>query len=148
MGTLQTIKKRLLQLQGKEGELARAALSENSEVAVDLNAAQLAQGILKDGSLSDFTYASFTIASKKQKSGLSAITDHLTNYDTGESYRNLFMKVEGDQIAFGTTTDKEESISDRMEGKAFGLTPDNKEEFIRQHVQQSFMARVKEIVKL
>lgn len=128
--------------------MAKESLSENIEVAVDLIAGQLAQGIMKDGNKSDYPYSPFTIASKKGKSGLSGVTAYLTNFDTGESYRQLYGKVQSSSIEFGTKTDKDEAISARMDGKAFGLAPESKEEFIRQHVKGSFIKKVKDIVKL
>lgn len=122
---------------------------ENLDVAADLIAGQLAQGLMKDGTKSDFSYSPFTIAIKKNnRTGLAAITSHLTNYDTGESYRQLYGKVKGFLVEFGTTTDKEDSISDRMEGKAFGLSPDSQDDWIRQHVQNSFNQIVKEYLQL
>lgn len=148
MSTIQEMKKRLLQLRGKEIVLAKEAITENIELAVDLIAGQLAQGMLKDGTKSDYPYSPFTIASKKRKSGLSSVVDHLTNYDTGDSYRQLYGKVKSSDIEFGTKTDKEAAISDRMDGKAFGLAPDSKEEFIRQHVKVSFIKKVRDIVKI
>lgn len=138
----------MLALKGKETELAIQALNLNSDVAADLNASQLAQGIMKDGTKSGFQYAALTIAIKSEKSGLSAVTDHLTNYDTGESYKKLYMKASGDQVEFGTRTDKEADISKRMKKKAFGLTPENKEELIRLHAQRTLNKLAKETLKL
>jgi hypothetical protein len=128
--------------------IAKQSLSDNLEFAIEYNASQLAQGLQKDGTKSDFTYAPFTIASKRSKSGLASVTDRLTNYDTGESYRQLYAKIEGSKIIFGTKTNKEGSISARMDGKGFGLTPDNKEEFIRQNVRFNFIKKIKDILKL
>lgn len=58
------------------------------------------------------------------------------------------MRANENVVTFGTYTDKEESISKRMKNKAFGLTNDNKEEFIRLHAQQSFNKLMKENLKL
>lgn len=148
MATVKQLIARLESLQGKEIDYASAAIQENEKTAADLVASQLAQGIKSDGSAAVFSYAPFTIALKKRKAGLAGITDHLTNFDTGESYQKLYLKVEGDKIEFGTKTDKEASISDRMDGKAFGLNQDNKEEFIRQHVQPFFVKKIKEFLQL
>lgn len=148
MATISVLRDRLLKLQGREVDIAVGAIKKNEDVLPDFVASQLAQGVMKDGEKSDFTYSPFTIAVKKTRSGLSSVTSHLTNYDTGESYRQLYAKVKNSEIEFGTTTDKEESISDRMDGKAFGLTPDNKEEFVRQHVQQDFIKMIKDELKL
>ena len=104
---------------------------------------------MKDGKKSDFSYAPFTVAIKKNnRTGLAAVTSHLTNYDTGESYQKLYAKVKGFLIEFGTTTDKEESISARMEGKAFGLTDDSQDVWIRQYVQNSFNQIVQEYLQI
>jgi hypothetical protein len=148
MASLKAIRDRVKNFKGRELEIALSALNANSRVAADLNAEQLAQGIMKDGKLSKFKYSPLTIEIKKTKSGLSAVVDHLTNYDTGESYRKLYMKAGGEVIIFGTYTDKEDSISKRMKGKAFGLTKDNKEEFMRLHVQKTFNEKVREILQL
>jgi hypothetical protein len=123
--------------------IASTALQDNEKIATDLVASQLAQGIKSDGSKADYPYSPLTIAIKKTRSGLSSVTSHLTNYDTGESYKKLFMKVDKSNVLFGTNTDKEESISDRMDGLAFKPTQDNKEELIRQHVQRSFIEKIK-----
>lgn len=148
MATLQTIKKRVLELRGKELSFAKASINENIEIAADLNREQLAQGLLKDGTFSDYPYSPLTIAIKKGRSGIAGITDHLTNYDTGESYQKLYAKVEGDKIIFGTTSDKESAISDRMEGKAFGLAPEEKTDFIREYIKPNFRLKINSILKL
>lgn len=138
----------MLAIKGKEAILARQALSEKLEVATDMIAGQLAQGVMSDGTFSDFQYSPFTVAIKKTRTGLSSVTDHLTNYDTGESYRQLYGKVEGDNVEYGTLTDKEESISERMEGKAFGLAPENKRDLIKLHVKPAFMQMVRDALKI
>lgn len=129
-------------------DFVKMSFENNKDVAVSLVASQLAQGIKSDGSLTDFPYAPFTIASKKRKSGLSAVTDHLTNYDTGESFKKLFAEIQGDKVIYGTKTDKEAAISDRMDGLAFSPTQDNKEELVRQHMKPDFLKMIREYVKL
>jgi hypothetical protein len=148
MATISELKKRLLSLQGKEPEIATDSIAENLNDAVQLNRGQLSLGIKKDGSESNFSYAPFTIAVKKGKPGLSGVTDRLTNYDTGESYKNMYAKVDGEKIEFGTTTDKENSISERMEGMAFGLTKESRVEFIKDSVQADFNKKMKQFLKL
>ena len=148
MASLQEVRLRFEALKGREIEFASQALTECSEQAANFMVAQLAEGIESDGSKVSFSYAPMTIASKKNKSGLSSVTDHLTNYDTGESYRQLYEKVQGNKIIFGTTTDKEESINQRMDGKAFGLTNDHKEEFLKQNVFPLFAKKILQFLKL
>jgi hypothetical protein len=148
MASLSAIKERFVKLQGQEITLAAAAINENGEFAADLNADQLAKGLKVDGTAANFTYSPFTIAVKRTKSGLASITSHLTNYDTGESYNKLYEKVVGKKVIFGTGTDKEADISDRMDNEAFGLTPDNKEIFMKEKVRPDFVKRVRNFVNL
>lgn len=160
MASIQQIKKRFLDLQGREMEFVGQALQMNEGPALDLVREQLAQGIKADGNPVDFTYAELTVELKSGLPGLAGVTDHLTNYDTGESYRNMYMKVEGVQVEWGTTTDKEGSIEARMneersfmlsdvqDGQAFRPSPKSKEELIRLHVQPDFNVLVRESLKL
>lgn len=144
MSSLQQLKSKVLNLKGKEVELAVMAIKDNEAVLPDFVASQLAQGVMKDGKKSSFKYSPFTIAAKQGRSGLSGVTEYLTNYDTGESYRKLYARTESDKIVFGTRSNKEEDISKRMRGKAFGLTPENREEFLRGHAFPDFMKRIKQ----
>lgn len=148
MASLKEIVERFRALRGREMEFAAKAIAKNEDVAVQMVAEQLAKGIKSDGSEANFTYAPFTIAQKRNRPGLSGVTDHLTNYDTGASYKGLYFRVEGANVVAGTTTDKEESILDRMDGLAFIPTPDNKQEFIKEHVQKTYNADVKAFLKL
>lgn len=148
MASLNELRNNFKRLQGKEIDLAALAINEAGEMAADLNATQLAEGIKADGSKADFTYAPVTIAQKRQRSGLASVTSHLTNFDSGESYSRLYEKVEGKKVIFGTKTDKEEAISDRMDGKAFGLTNDSKGSLMKENVKPAFLKKIKEFVKL
>lgn len=148
MASLADLKKRFQGLQGKEIDLAAKAIDSTGEFAADLNAAQLAEGLKSDGSKASFTYTPLTIAIKKTRTGLAAVTTHLTNYDTGESYEKLYEKVEGNKVIFGTGTDKEAEISERMDDKAFGLSNDNKEIFMKENVRPAFSKLVREFLKL
>jgi len=142
------IKKRFLALQGLEIVFAREALNETSEKQMDLVAAQLAQGIKSDGSRANFTYTPTTIAIKKNRSGLASETRWLTNYDTGESYRKMFMIAKSDRVEFGTTTDKEADIEDRMDGKAFRPTDESKREYITNFAMPVFLSKIRGFIKL
>lgn len=148
MASLAQVRQNFLRLQGKEIELAAEAITEKSEAAANFNALQLAQGLKVDGSLSGFTYSPFTIKAKQGKAGLSGVTDHLTNYDTGESYRQLFEKVQGNKVIFGTTSGLQDAIDKRMDNEAFGLSPDNKAEFLKQNVAPLFLQKVRQLLQL
>jgi hypothetical protein len=71
----------------------------------------------------------------------------LTNYDTGESYRNLYAKANGDTIEYGTDTDKEDSISDRMNGKAFALSRESREIFVKDFLKSMYRKNMIAITK-
>jgi hypothetical protein len=148
MATLKDIQKRFSSLAEREMDYVATALQDSEEVAASLIASQLAFGVKSDGDQSDYPYSPLTIALKKGKSGLSGVTAYLTNYDSGESYRKLYMRVEGEDVIFGTDTDKEDAISERMDGMAFRPTQENKEELIAQTVQPNFNKRIKEFLKL
>lgn len=142
------MRKRFEALKGVQMEFALDSLKNSEEMAANLVAGQLAQGIKSDGSLVSFSYSPFTIAVKRTKSGLARVTDHLTNYDTGESYRNLFMKVRTNDIEFGTSTTKENAIMDRMDGEAFRPTRDSKITMINEKIHPEFVEKVKEFLKV
>lgn len=148
MATLKQVRARFEKLRGQESALVVEAINENHEVAEQMIAEQLAHGIKSDGTVSDFTYSPFTIASKKGKPGLSGEYRFLTNFDTGESYQNIFVKADASGVEFGTKTTKEADISDHMDGMAFRPTQENKEEWIAQHVEVSFVKKVRELVEL
>lgn len=148
MATVKQMLERLEVYKAQIAELAEQAFNINSKTAADLNASQLAQGLKTDGEQSDYPYAPLTIAIKRGKPGLSGVTSYLTNYDTGESYRRLYAIANGGRIEYGTKTDKSEAISERMDGKAFGLTNENREEMLNQFVRPSYQGLVKGILKI
>ena len=148
MASLNQLRQNFLNLKGKEMFIAGQAIGEKSEEAANFNALQLAQGLKNDGTKAVFSYAPFTIAAKRGKSGLSGVTSHLTNFDTGESYRQLFEKVEGNKVIFGTTSGLQDEIDKRMDGKAFGLDADNKAEFLKLNVSPLFVQKIKSLLKL
>lgn len=148
MATVQLLKKNLIALKGTETELAIKSINENEQAALTMVRAQLAEGIQSDGNKSVFQYKPLTIAIKKTKTGLASVTDHLTNFDTGESYRRLYMQADSSQVEFGTKTEKEDAISERMDGFAFRLTIENKNDFIRENAFITFIKYIKDRLKL
>lgn len=148
MATIKQMLERLEVYQGKIGELAEEAFNQSSEAAADLNAGQLAQGLKTDGTQSDYPYSPLTIALKRGRPGLSGVTSYLTNYDTGESYRKLYARAYSGKIEWGTKTDKEEAIDERMEGIAFGLTPDSWGELKQGHLSPNYNALVRGVLKI
>jgi hypothetical protein len=148
MASLNDIRKKLEQLnRDKILEIVGTILNDSYE-AGKLNRAQLAKGIDAQGKEIDYTYSAQTIARKKKKSGLSGVYKHLTNYDTGDSYEALYIKVEKDKIIFGTDTDKDQWINNRMKGKAFGLSPESKEIFLVEELKPEFIKVIRELTGL
>ncbi|MGL6149135.1 MAG: hypothetical protein ACRC1V_11830 [Plesiomonas sp.] len=148
MGTVKQMLERLEVYEGRVSELAEEAFNQSSEAAADLNASQLAQGMKTDGSKTDYPYTPLTIALKRGKPGLSGVTSYLTNYDTGESYRKLYATADGGRIEWGTQTDKEDAIDERMDGMAFGLTSENMATLQGEHLLPNYKVAVKNILKI
>lgn len=130
-------------------EIAGESVTDNAELIADLNADQLAHGIRADGSQTLPAYKSLTIAIKKTKSGLAAITDRVTLFDTGDFYRNLYAEVQGEFIEYGSRDEKapklEKKYSDkRGKGSIFGLTEDSKDELITGGLGESWQKKITE----
>ena len=143
MSNLADIRDRFKNLQDQFLGIVGEAMSDKEQEAANFNAKQLSEGLKTNGVKSNFVYAFSTVKSKRGQSGLSGVTDHLTNYDTGDSYNNLYQRVSGNKVIFGTTTDKEEAISKRMDNLAFGLTTENKSDFLKQDVNPLFIEKIK-----
>lgn len=143
MSSLTDIRQRFQNLQGKEIDFANQAIGETSDEAMKLNVKQLSAGVKIDGEISNYIYQPSTIKRKKKKAGLSGITTYLTNYDTGDSYRNMYSKVDGDKITFGTDTVADKYINTRMDEEAFGLTGANKSVFLKDNVNPLFIEKIK-----
>jgi len=126
--------------------LAVESLNESRELIIEANRIQLEFGIKSDGKKSNFIYAPFTVAQKRKRQGIAGITDRLTNFDTGESYENLFADFKPDKATFGTNTDKEGFISERMDGKAFGLTDENRGILIQDEIKKTFIDKLKKFL--
>ena len=148
MSTLKKLQEAAIALQGNEVRLAVESINESKQLFLDLNASQLAQGYKKNDKISEFQYSPVTIEIKKTKNGLSGVTSHLTNYDTGESYRMLYMEANENTLKAGTSSGLEDEISGRMNGQAFGLNSENREIFIKDSVQGIFVGKIKKALNL
>jgi hypothetical protein len=108
--------------------IAREALAGNTERIADLNAGQLAQGVRSTGSEILPEYRGLTIEIKRGKSGLAAVTDHVTLFDTGAFYRSLYAQVMGDEIEYGARDEKAEKLAKKYKPTIFGLTLDSRDD--------------------
>lgn len=143
MSTLISIRQRFIDLQGQFETIVGESMDEKGQEAANFNAKQLSEGLKTNGVKSNFVYAFSTVKSKQGMAGLAGVTDHLTNYNTGDSYNNLYQRVAGNKVIFGTTTDKEDAISKRMNNLAFGLTAENKSDYLKQDVNPLFIDKIK-----
>jgi len=121
-------------------ELVKIALEENIARIPDYNATQLAQGEYGDGTPIKATYAPFTVEIKKTKSGLAAVTSHITGYDTGDMYKNMYAKLNGSKVEYGSTSDHAvpfEKQYNLANHKVFGIGGEEKHEFVKNFLQKS-----------
>lgn len=122
-------------------QIAVDSFNEVKEIAADLNATQLSQGVRSDGSELLPSYAPLTIELKKQKSGLASVTDHVTLFDTGEFYRELYAEAQGDDIEYGSKNEKAEKLNKKYStrrGSIFGLDDDTSDDLVEGHLKPTF----------
>lgn len=119
-------------------EISAGVVQDNSEVIADLNAGQLAQGIRSDNKPVLPEYSPLTVQLKSEKSGLSAVTDHVTLFDKGDFYKGLEAQVKGTEIDYGSKDPKADKLQKKYGDQIFGLTDDSADElsegFIRPQV--------------
>ena len=131
--------------------IARESLEENAEVMADLNAEQLARGLRADGSEILPLYKPLTIEIKQTKSGLAAVTDHVTLFDTGSHYRELYAEVQGDEIEYGSRDEKSAKLQKKYstsKGPIYGLTTDSKDELMNGPVAKSWRNKIESLTGL
>lgn len=129
-------------------KIVNDVLNESTETMANLNAAQLAQGLRADSTEIQPPYADRTVFEKQHnKSGLAAVTDHVTTYDTGSHYRKLYAEVQGDELEYGSRDEKSAKLQKKY-GKLYGLTTDSKEELAEQVTRPAFQKRVEEATGL
>lgn len=126
-------------------ELASDSINETSETAADLNAMQMFQGIRSDGKEINPQYSPFTVEQKKKKG---QVTDRVTLRDTGSFYEGLVLKANKDTISFFSTDEKSDKLEKKYGKQIFGLTNENKKEYVKGRLKQVFFKKAKEITKL
>jgi len=109
------------------------AIQDNNEYVADLNAEQLAKGLRSDGSKILPEYTEMTIGLKSGEPGLAGVTDHVTLFNTGSHYRQLYAEIKGDAIEYGSKDEKSESLQDKYGSKIYGLSTDSKDELLSGH---------------
>lgn len=142
----------LANLKGLDIEgIASQTVADNVEVIADLNATQLSEGFRADGSATLPSYSERTIELKKQRSGLSGVTDRVTLYDTGDFYRGLYAAVQGEDVEYGSTDTKADKLQDRYstaKGSIFGLNDDSRDELITGYLLPDWQKKIEEATGL
>jgi hypothetical protein len=123
-------------------------IDENSSVIADLNAAQMAKGKRSTGTDINPQYHPLTIELKKGRSGLAGVTDHVTLFDTGSFYHNMYAQVKGDEIEYGSKDFKSEKLEKKYGSTIFGLDEGSQEVLIDEFLQPSFYEKVHEVTGL
>lgn len=122
--------------------IIQKTLVDNEGVMADLNAVQMAKGLRADGTEILPTYSDTTIELKEGKPGFAGVTDHVTLYDEGSHYRELYAQVQGeDAIEYGSKDSKSEKLQKKY-GKIYGLDEDSRDELTEQHLRPAFMQGV------
>lgn len=116
---------------------------ESEDQMIEANADQLSQGIRRDGSDIEPPYTQFTIFEKEKKSGLAAITDVVTLFDTGSHYAKLFAKTYPDgTLEHGSKDEKSEDLQEKYGDDIYGLTEESKEALIEDYIEPRFQGKI------
>lgn len=126
---------------------AKDALEANEETIADLNATQMAAGLRSDGTEILPSYADLTILLKSEKAGLSGVSDHVTLYDEGDHYRELYADVVGDELEVGSRDEKSDDLDFKystQRGSIYGLNEDSREELVESRLRGDFLELIHE----
>jgi len=90
----------------------------------DLNREQMAdKGQRNDGSMMEPEYSFLTEFLKKDRSGTSGITTHVTLFDTGDLHKSIFANI-SETITLDSKDSKVSELTDKY-GEFLGLTPES-----------------------
>lgn len=126
------------------GNEMEKVIVDNKDALADLQAEQWAKGQDIYGKPIQPGYAPFTIEKKKKNTGLAAVTDHVTHFETGELYRSLEGKVQNKEYSIESPSFKLKAVEKRSDTNVVGLTDESKERFAEEitipGVRKSFKA--------
>lgn len=118
-------------------------ISSNMDAYADLSAEQMAQA--KDVNGDEITldgvpsYQPVTIVHKKRfGSGLGAITDRVTRYQSGTLYKELFAQVTSGQVILSARVDYWDKLLDRTGPQGTGLDPEMRARFSEEVIVPAF----------
>lgn len=116
------------------------SLEETAEAMADANVNQLRRGEANDGEpMPDYSYTSVKVFGKPE--------GPIKLFDTGDFYRGMYVKVEGDNIITSSADDKTDMLFKRF-GKEdiyfFGLNQKSRKEFLNGWLKKTFRDNVRE----
>lgn len=119
----------------------------NKEFLAELLRTQLERGL--DGNNNAVTirgvekYAPFTIEKKRKMSGLSRVTQWITNYDTGSFYSKIRPITDGHRLSFDSTVPYFQDIIAQSGGIIMKLNKRNLDLFINTKLNPELQRRMK-----
>lgn len=119
----------------------------NKEFLAELLRTQLERGL--DGNNNPVTirgvekYAPFTIEKKRKMTGLSRVTQWITNYDTGQFYEKIKPKTDGVRLSFDSSVPYFQDIIAQSGGIIMKLNKQNLELFIKTKLKPELERRMK-----
>lgn len=106
---------------------------------------QLFEGFMADGSSIEPPYAASTVKRKKKKG---QPYDRVTFKDTGAYYEKMGITLDNDIIRIGSEVPYEKHITDRSGTGIYGLTEENRKEYVWKSLFPKIKARIESITKL
>ena len=143
----------LTQLANQLPEIVRQSVEETKEAYLSLNAEQWGKGINKDGSFIALDgapfYRPYTIEQKEKfgGSGLGRVTDRVTLFMTGATYKSADLKVTNSEINVTFGTPYAPDLVERTTDKIFGLTTDDMDTY-RRVFKVPFQKKIESVTKL
>lgn len=123
-------------------EICIETAKDSEEAMKDAMEDQLAHGLRADGKEITPPYTEFTIMLKEQKTGLSAVTDVVTLFDTGAHYSKLFARVKDTIIEFGSEDEKSKELQKKYTKEIYGLNEESREAVIEDYMEPRYQAIV------
>ena len=138
MTTIKQLKEKLNRIDPLK--LAEAVLKRHEADLADLNREQLLDGNLNTGDGIIPTYAWEWFANEKHSMNSRPGYGTPDLYLTGAFHRSITAKVSGDTIIFDASDDKKADLEGQYSNDIFGLTPQSKEDLIREWLLREMIA--------
>lgn len=126
-------------------DVIEQALTETSEQRADLNAEQMFTGVESTGDEINPAYAFSTVQIKRQKGQPS---DRVTLRDTGDFYRGVYSRVEGDEVVISSTDSKTGKLVEKYGPDIFGLNSTFKREYLGQSLGPVLRGKISDLTGL